>query len=70
MRHLERVAQALLERETLDRDDVAALLTEVEPVSDFSHQIGVEAPPQLLPALRAEPADIELAEQHAIDLPD
>jgi cell division protease FtsH len=59
--HLDRLAQALLERETLTRADVDQLLHDLEPVSDASRQIGVElepAPrntqqtPELEPALR------------------
>ena len=61
---LDRLAHALLERETLSRTDIAELLADLEPVSDASHQVGVEivrgevveAPPQLLPALRVNPA--------------
>ncbi len=60
---LDRLAQALLERETLSRLEIAELLSDLEPVSDASRQVGVEivrgdvveAPPQLLPALRADP---------------
>jgi hypothetical protein len=59
--HLDRLAQALLERETLTRADVDELMHDLEPVSDASRQIGVEldpAPrtvretPELEPALR------------------
>ena len=61
---LERIAQALLERETLTRSDIEELLSDLQPVSDASRQIGVEIvpgeivepPPQLLPALRISPA--------------
>jgi hypothetical protein len=60
---LDRLALALLERETLSRSDIAELLADLQPVSDASRQVGVEivrgdvvpAPPQLLPALRATP---------------
>ena len=60
---LERIAQALLERETLTRTDIEELLSDLQPVSDASRQIGVEIvpgetmepPPQLLPALRISP---------------
>ena len=60
---LERLAQALLEHETLDRDQIAALLTDLPAVSDASHQIGVEvtvgdvvkAPSRVLSALRMQP---------------
>ena len=61
---LERIAQALLERETLTRTDIEELLRDLQPVSDASRQIGVEIvpgevvepPPQLLPALRISSA--------------
>ena len=61
---LDRLAQALLERETLSRADVDALLAGVTPVSDASRQVGVEmeprepAPgelPDLIPALGFKP---------------
>ncbi len=42
--HLDRVAAALLERETLDRRDLRELLADLEPVSNASREIGVEQP--------------------------
>ncbi len=59
---LDRLALALLERETLKREEIAELLSDLEPVSDASRLIGVEltagkvagAPPQLVPALRMD----------------
>ena len=42
--HLERVATALLERETLDRNAIRGLLADLEPVSAASRDIGVEQP--------------------------
>ena len=42
--HLERLAQALLERETLDRPDIDRLLEGLEPESDASGLIGVALP--------------------------
>jgi cell division protease FtsH len=50
---LDRLAQALLERETLSRAEVDALLADVTPVSDASRQVGVEMEPR-------EPAATEL----------
>jgi len=42
--HLDRLAQALLERETLDRPDIDRLLEGLEPESDASGLIGVALP--------------------------
>ena len=42
--HLDRLAQALLERETLDRPDIDRLLEGLEPESDASGRIGVALP--------------------------
>ena len=42
--HLDRLAQALLERETLDRPDIDRLLEGLEPESDASGMIGVALP--------------------------
>ena len=38
---LDRIANALLEKETLVRDEVLALLTDVEPESRASESVGV-----------------------------
>jgi cell division protease FtsH len=42
--HLDRVALALLERETIGRTEVRELLADLEPVSNASREIGVEQP--------------------------
>jgi cell division protease FtsH len=56
--YLERLALALLERETLTRRDVDALLSDLEPVSDASGQVGVELKPE---RERAAPGALEPA---------
>jgi cell division protease FtsH len=57
---LDRLAGALLDRETLDRAELAALLAGVEPASTASRDIGVERPwtaaPARQPVLNARPA--------------
>jgi cell division protease FtsH len=42
--HLDRVAAALLDQETLNRNEVRELLADLEPVSNASREIGVEQP--------------------------
>jgi cell division protease FtsH len=42
--HLDRIAAALLEKETLERDEIEELLADLEPESNASGQIGVELP--------------------------
>ncbi len=61
--HLDRLARALLERETLSRADVAELLAGLPRESDSSGQVGVEMEPEppaadvpdLIPALGFKP---------------
>ena len=43
-RHLDVLANALLEQETLDRDEIDELLIDLQPESNASGQIGVELP--------------------------
>ena len=43
-RHLDRLANALLDRETLERSDIDLLLHDLKPESNASGQIGVELP--------------------------
>jgi cell division protease FtsH len=42
--HLDRIAAALLDKETLERDEIEQLLSDLEPESNASGQIGVELP--------------------------
>jgi cell division protease FtsH len=42
--HLDTLARALLEKETLDRGEIDALLVDLEPTSNASGQVGVELP--------------------------
>jgi cell division protease FtsH len=42
--HLNVLAAALLEKETLEREEIDALLTDLEPASNASGQVGVELP--------------------------
>ena len=42
--HLDRIAAALLEKETLERDEIEKLLCDLPPESNASGQIGVELP--------------------------
>jgi hypothetical protein len=42
--HLDRLANALLEKETLDRPEIDSLLEGLEPESDASGMIGVALP--------------------------
>jgi cell division protease FtsH len=42
--HLDVLATALLEKETLERDEIDLLLKDLEPTSNASGQIGVELP--------------------------
>jgi cell division protease FtsH len=42
--HLDLIASALLDKETLERDQIDALLHDLEPASNASGQIGVELP--------------------------
>jgi cell division protease FtsH len=48
--HLDRIASALLEKETLDSKEVDELLSDLEPASDSSSQIGVELPRERIAA--------------------
>ena len=51
--HLDRLAEALLERETLTRPDVDAILVELPPLSDAAGDVGVAlAPPDVVAAPR------------------
>ena len=51
--HLDRLAQALLERETLTRPEVDAILVELPPLSDAAGDVGVAlAPPDVVAAPR------------------
>jgi cell division protease FtsH len=43
-RHLDALASALLEKETLEREEIDQLLADLEPASNASGQIGVELP--------------------------
>jgi hypothetical protein len=43
-RHLDVLANALLEQETLERDEIDLLLIDLQPESNASGQIGVEIP--------------------------
>jgi len=43
-RHLDVLANALLDQETLDRDQIDELLIDLQPESNASGQIGVELP--------------------------
>jgi cell division protease FtsH len=63
-RHLDALARALLEKETLDRAEIEALLEGLEPESNASSEIGVMLPPEpsenghlLEPVLRSDPGD-------------
>jgi cell division protease FtsH len=42
--HLDRIAAALLDKETLERDEIERLLADLEPESNASGRIGVELP--------------------------
>jgi cell division protease FtsH len=42
--HLDTLASALLEKETLEREEIDALLTDLVPASNASGQVGVELP--------------------------
>jgi ATP-dependent Zn protease len=51
--HLDRLAQALLERETLTRPEVDAILVELPPLSDAAGDVGVALdPPDVVAAPR------------------
>jgi hypothetical protein len=47
--HLDLLANALLEEETLERDQIDKLLVGLEPESNASGQIGVALPPDVAP---------------------
>jgi cell division protease FtsH len=57
--HLDRLAIALLERETLTRPEIDQLLQDLAPVSDASQQVGVELDRDAQPPVQAH--DIEPA---------
>lgn len=48
--HLDGLATALLDKETLDSNEVDELLKDLEPASDSSSQIGVELPRERIAA--------------------
>jgi cell division protease FtsH len=63
-RHLDALAIALLEKETLEREEIKVLLEGLEPESNASSKIGVMLPPEpsenghvLEPMLRTDPGD-------------
>jgi cell division protease FtsH len=54
--HLDKLASALLEKETLDREEIDTLLADLEPTSNASGQVGVELPreqPEVVSAAHA-----------------
>jgi cell division protease FtsH len=58
-RHLDVLATGLLEKETLEREEIDELLADLKPASNASGQIGVELPreqPDVVPAPHGSPA--------------
>jgi len=62
--HLDILAGALLEKETLEREEIERLLDGLEPESNASSKIGVMLPPEvprnghvMEPLLRSDPGD-------------
>jgi len=63
--HLDTLASALLEKETLERDEIDALLTDLEPASNASGQVGVELPREQPEVVSAAHAAANGAPAHA-----